>query len=67
MVKHAVSQNCRGCSYLHVKLHLCAKELRVQSHQLSISVMKVALETRVSEQQALNCALFEHSKKNLPF
>lgn len=32
-------------SYLHMKFHFCAEQLGVQTHQLSISVMEVALNT----------------------
>lgn len=33
-----------GCAYLHMKLHFCAEQLGIQSHQLSIFVMEVVLE-----------------------
>lgn len=42
----------RGCSYLGVKLHFCAEQLAIQSHQLSVSVMEVALEATGADKES---------------
>lgn len=42
----------RGCSYLGVKLHFCAEQLAIQSHQLSVSVMEVALEVTGADKES---------------
>lgn len=44
----------RGGPYLHMKLHFCAEQLGVQSHQLSVSVMEVALNTTGADEEELS-------------
>lgn len=44
----------RGRAYLHVKLHFCAEQLGIQSHQLSVFVMEIELETTGAEKQELS-------------
>lgn len=44
----------RGLAYLYMKLHFCAEQFSIQSHQLSIFVMEVALETKGANKQELN-------------
>ena len=42
----------RGRSYLGMKLHFCAEQLAIQSHQLSVSVMEVALEITEADKES---------------
>ena len=46
--------NDRRWSYLHMKLHLCAEQLGVQSHQLSVFVMEVSLDTTEADKEELS-------------
>ena len=50
-------KNVQRHIYLHMKLQFCAEQIGINSYQLPISVMEVALETTRAEKQELSCEI----------